>query len=92
MVSPQRQRRLASRLLNISASPHSHGDPITPTIPGHSSQIEDGKVYQHHGLINQLGNGSHSPEESVLHPHGQHESSLSHFTTVEKSLKASSLH
>ena len=92
MVSPQRQRRLASRLLNISASPPSHGDPITPTISGHSSQIEDGKVYQHHGLINQLGNGSHSPEESVLHPHGQHESSLSHFTTVEKNLKASSLH
>ena len=72
MVSPQRQRMLASRLLDISASPHSHRDPITPTIPGHSSQVEDGKVYQHHGLINQLGNGSYSPEESVLHPHGQH--------------------
>lgn len=83
---------LASRLLNISASPHSHGDPITPTVPGYSSQIEDGKAHQHHGLINQLGNGSYSLEESVFHPQGQHESSLSHFTTVEKSLKASSLH
>lgn len=60
--------------------------------PCYSSRIEGSKAVQHLSLAKQLENGSYPPEESVLGPQGLSEISLNHFTTMEKSLKASLLH
>lgn len=71
-----------------SGSPHSHGDPIKPTVLGYGSQIEGGKSCQHLSLINKLESGSYSPEEQVLgtvHPRSEWKLTESFYYSGEKS-------